>query len=187
MKADSPAVLDACVLLPMPLADTLLRMAETPRLYVPRWSAETLHEVTRNLVGKWGKTEEQAARRERVLRRHFPESLVEGYEDLVPLMTNNPKDRHVLAAAVRSGAKLIVSFNRKHFPISATESYGIECHGPSTFLRGLYDLEPGIVSTKLSEQAENIGIPLKELLRKLRVNVPVFVAFFCEESNIELG
>jgi hypothetical protein len=38
MRADFTAVLDACVLLPMPPADTLLRMAERPRLYVPKWS-----------------------------------------------------------------------------------------------------------------------------------------------------
>jgi len=53
MRSDYPAVLDACVLLPMPLADTLLRMAETPRLYLPKWSEETLQEITRNLIGKW--------------------------------------------------------------------------------------------------------------------------------------
>jgi hypothetical protein len=33
MRADYRVVLDACVLIPMPLADTLLRMAEAPRLY----------------------------------------------------------------------------------------------------------------------------------------------------------
>jgi hypothetical protein len=38
MRADYRAVLDACVLIPMPLADTLLRMAEAPRLYLPNWS-----------------------------------------------------------------------------------------------------------------------------------------------------
>jgi len=186
VKSDYSAMLDACVLLPMPLADTLLRMAETPRLYLPKWSAETLNEVTRNLVGKWGKTADQAGRRERVMRQHFPESLVEGYEDLIPVMKNDPGDRHVLAAAVKSGAKLIVTYNARHFPLPSTEAYGIECQGPSTFLIGLYDLEPGIVSVKLSEQAGAVGIPLKDLLLKLRVNVPSFVEFFCEENRIEL-
>jgi hypothetical protein len=120
------------------------------------------------------------------MRKYFPEALVEGYEDLVLAMKNDPKDRHVLAAAVQSGAKLIVTFNAKHFPCAATEAYGIECQGPSTFLIGLYDLEPGIVSVKLSEQAQVLGISLKELLARLRVNVPGFVAFFCEEQKIEL-
>ena len=50
MRADYRVLLDACVLIPMPLADTLLRMAETPRLYLPKWSQPIMDEVTRNLV-----------------------------------------------------------------------------------------------------------------------------------------
>ncbi len=57
MRSDYPAILDACVLLPMPLADTLLRMAETPQLYVPKWSSEIISEVSRNLIGKFNKSD----------------------------------------------------------------------------------------------------------------------------------
>ena len=114
MKADYPAILDACVLLPMPLADTLLRMAETPRLYLPRWSHDIMSEVSRNLTGpKWNKSIQQANKRENMLQAHFPEAWVEGYEPLVSLMTNDLKDRHVLAAAVHSGTKLI---ERQNYP-----------------------------------------------------------------------
>jgi hypothetical protein len=156
MRSDYSVMLDACVLLPMPLADTLLRMAETPRLYVPKWSDEILDEVTRNLVGKWKKTEQQAKKREDALRTNFPEALVSGYEHLIPAMTNDEKDRHVLAATVASGTKLIVTYNAKDFPRESREPYDVECQGPSTFLIGLYDLDPGIVVQKLSEQAQNI-------------------------------
>jgi hypothetical protein len=170
----------------MPLADTLLRMAETPRLYLPKWSDETLHEVTRNLIGKWNKTEEQAKKREDALRKYFPEATVSGCEHLIPAMKNDPKDRHILAAAVASGTKLIVTYNSKHFPKDCLEPYEIECQGPSTFLISLYDLDPGIVVQKLGEQAQNISYSLEHLLIILRVNVPGFVAFFCEEQKIEL-
>lgn len=170
----------------MPLADTLLRMAETPRLYLPKWSDEILAEVSRNLTGKWGKTEEQAQRRERALRQHFPEAMVDSYEPLIDKMTNDPKDRHVLAAAVSSGTKLIVTYNGKDFSDASLEPWGIERQGPSTFLINLYDLAPGIVARKLSDQAHNLGIPLEALLLKLQVNVPSFVAFFCEEQGIDL-
>lgn len=187
MRSDYPVMLDACVLLPMPLADTLLRMAEVPRLYLPKWSDDILAEISRNLTGKWGKTEAQARRRELALREHFPEALVAGYEALVKQMTNDPKDRHVLAAAVSSGTKLIVTYNGKDFPDTALEPWGIERQGPSTFLINLYDLAPGIVARKLSDQAHNLGLSLEELLSKLQVNVPSFVAFFCEEQGIDLN
>jgi hypothetical protein len=63
MRADYRVVLDACVLIPMPLADTLLRMAEAPRLYLPKWSQTIMDEVTRNLISKWEMPPEKALRR----------------------------------------------------------------------------------------------------------------------------
>jgi predicted nucleic acid-binding protein len=186
MKSDYPVILDACVLLPMPLADTLLRMAETPRLYLPRWSDDILAEVSRNLVSKFGKTEAQAQRREAAFRSCFPEALVTGYRDLVPVMKNDPKDRHVLAACVANCTKRIVTYNQKDFSTESREPYGIKCCGPSTFLNDLYDLEPGIVAQKLTEQAQGIGLTIENLLLKLRVNVPGFVSAFCEAQKIDL-
>ena len=58
----------------MPLADTLLRMAEAPRLYLTRWSQLIMDEVTRNLIEKWDMPAEKARRREEELRCHFPEA-----------------------------------------------------------------------------------------------------------------
>src|ERR1039458_1701085 len=102
----------------------------------------------------------KARRREEELHRHFPEAWVEGYEPLVEAMTNDPGDWHVLAAAVRSQSELIVTYNRGHFPAASVQSFAIEVQGPSTFLRGLYDLEAGLFVGKLHEQAGSIGVPL---------------------------
>jgi len=77
MRADCRAVLDACVLIPMPLADTLLRMAEEPRLYLPRWSQNIMDEVTRSLIAKWKMPADKARRREEEIRRHFPDAWVD--------------------------------------------------------------------------------------------------------------
>jgi hypothetical protein len=49
MIAPLVAVLDACVLVNISLCDTLLRMAEPPELYEPRWSEEIIVETLRNL------------------------------------------------------------------------------------------------------------------------------------------
>jgi len=42
-------VLDACVLMPMPLCDTLLRLAEEPAHFCIAWSDQILSEVRRAL------------------------------------------------------------------------------------------------------------------------------------------
>src|SRR5262249_38806633 len=114
-----------------------------PRPYLPKWSRMIMDEVTRNLVQKWNMPPEKAQRRESELRRHFPEAWVEGFEPLVEAMTNNAKDRHLLAAAVRAQADLIVTYNRRHFSAASLQTWEIEVQAPSAFLRGLYDLDAG--------------------------------------------
>ncbi|MGA4687353.1 PIN domain-containing protein [Micromonospora sp. AB353] len=99
------AVLDACVLVPSVLADTLLRCAEQD-LYRPLWTRAILDEVRRNLPPSVLGV--KAERRIEVMREHFPEAMVSGHEHLIAEMTNDPKDRHVLAAA---DAEMIVTAN----------------------------------------------------------------------------
>lgn len=100
-------VLDTCVLFPNYLRDTLLRTAEA-ELYEPLWSAEILEELRRNIADKVS-ADKVSADKARVLVETmagaFPDSLVTGYGRLIPVMTNDPKDRHVLAAAVRGQAQ----------------------------------------------------------------------------------
>jgi hypothetical protein len=95
----------------MPVADTLLRLAEPPALYQARWTGEILAEVTRTLVGRFGKARDRALYREAAMREFFGDSLVEDYQRLIPEMENHPKDRHVLAAAVACRADCRVTFN----------------------------------------------------------------------------
>ena len=132
-------------------------------------------EVSRNLVENFNLSEDQAAYRESEIRRHFPEAWIDGYEDLIPAMTNQAKDRHVLAAAVRAQAEIIVTYNRKDFPAASLAPYSISVQGPSTFLKNLYDLDQEAVLRTLEEQAGAIGQPMSYLLERLCVNVPGFV------------
>ena len=165
----------------------LLRMAEAPRLYLPRWSQMIMDEVTRNLIANWDMPAEKARRREEEMRRHFPEAWVEGFEPLIDAMTNDPGDRHVLATAVRSHSELIVTYNRRHFPPACLQAWEVDVQGPSAFLRGLHDLDPGLFVSKLHEQAVAIGASLQGLLHSLSKNVPGFVEYFCEEQGIDLS
>ncbi len=182
MRADFPVVLDACVLIPMPLADTLLRLAGDPRLYLPKWTDQIMAEVSKNLQENFGVTEEQAAYRESEIRKHFGEAWVEGYEDLIPSMTNHEKDRHVLAAAVRCGAETIVTYNLRDFPRPALAAYSITAQGPSTFLKNLYELDPDAVLRTLEEQAAAIDKSFDYLLDRLRVNVPGFIQTLTQQK-----
>jgi predicted nucleic acid-binding protein len=183
MSPDSRVLLDACVLVPMPLADTLLRLAEEPRLYSPRWSQPIMAEVTRTLTHKWGMPDERAHHREQQIRLHFPESWVDGFESLIDDMTNEPHDRHVLAAAVKSKSELIVTYNSRHFPPASLQPWNIQFQRPSTFLITLYHLDAELLIDKLREQAAVIGRPLSQLLDHLARNVPTFVEFLRKQPQ----
>ena len=92
----------------------------------------------------------------------------------------------MLAAAVRANADLIVTYNRRHFPAASLEPSQIDVQAPSTFLRGPYDVDPGVCVIKLHEQAAAVGLSLRGLLRSLSKNVPQFVEYFCQEQGLDL-
>ena len=187
MTADFLVVLDACVLAPAPLRDTLLRLAEDPRLYLPRWSDDIITEMVRTLEDRFGIAPQKTAYLVDELRKYFGDAWVTGYAPLTSSMTNHSKDRHVVAAAVRCGAEMIVTYNKRHFPAAAVEPWGIEVLSPSAFLRFQYDLNPAAVVDKLHAQARNLGRSLPQQLKVLRVAVPGFVDVVVQDlgSRIE--
>lgn len=159
----------------MPLADTLLRLAAVG-LFEPRWTQAILNEVSRTLVNKFNLSVDQAARRESALRKHFPGAWVEGHEGLIPAMSNDPGDRHVLAAAVHAQIGVIVTANSRHFPPQALAAHHVESLSPSGFLLRLYRAEPQSVLACLIDQANAIDVPIDYLLQRLAVNAPEFVS-----------
>lgn len=81
-----------------------------------------LDELERALVVR-GLEKKAVTHRIGEMRRAFPDAEVRGYENLVERMTCDPKDRHVLAAAVRSDAAVLVTFNTDDFPDTSTAAY----------------------------------------------------------------
>jgi predicted nucleic acid-binding protein len=168
-------VLDANVLFPFTLRDTLLRAAAAD-LYQVRWSSEILDEVTSNLVSDLGMAPEKAARLRAKLEEVFPEAEVSGYAHLVAAMKNQAKDRHVAATAVKAGAQVIVTSNLRDF---TDLPEGIEAQSPDEFLCNLFDLGSDGFVELLREQAADLKNPpvtFEELLTRLHRVVPDFVS-----------
>lgn len=142
--------MDTCVLLKPYLCDTLLTISECG-LYRPLWSGDVLIELDRNLR-KRGASEHQVAHRLDQMRRHFPDAEVTGYQHLIGAMENDPKDRHVLAAAVWGGAELLVTENLRDFPDATVSRFGIEVLHQDEFLLDQLDLAPELVIAALRRQ-----------------------------------
>lgn len=77
-----PVLLDTCVLFPMYLRDTLLRLA-VAEIYQPLWSADILGELQTVLVREQVMAPEGAERIVGLMRRYFPEAEVIGYDALI--------------------------------------------------------------------------------------------------------
>ena len=170
-------VLDACVLIPAALRDTLLRAAERG-MYRLHWSELILEEVSRNLVKRGITSFEDSQDLTDVMRQFFSEATVRNYEALVPCMTNDEKDRHVLAVAVMSRSQVIVTSNIQDFPDTALDPFGIEAQTPDEFLTHLFDLYPKSLVEILTEQAQDLVDPpmsVQEVLEDLTLHAPGFV------------
>jgi len=104
-QTDAPIILlDTCVLAPMPLCDTLLRLAEAPAFYVPRWSAGILEEL-RRVLRRMEYSETQAERRIAAMQNAFEDACITGYAQLIPTMKSpcSSHSRSRLANSAGSG------------------------------------------------------------------------------------
>ena len=171
-------VLDTCVLYPLSIADILMRLAER-ELYDLYWSEGILAELGRVMQEK-GASAEQASHRVGAMRRAFDAAMVSGeaIARLEPAMTNDPGDRHVLAAAVACGADAVVTANLRHFPPESCDPHGIDAIHPDDFLVTLYDLDPRTVQRTVIAQSAALRRPpvsRDELIEMLeRAGVPKF-------------
>lgn len=128
-------VYDASVLYPSTLRDLLVRLAQSG-LITAKWTDRILDEVFASLARDRPDLDPARLRRTRALMiRAVRDCLVRGWTPLVDVIElPDPDDRHVVAAAVRSGAQVIVTANIKDFPVEELEPWGIEARSPDDFV-----------------------------------------------------
>ena len=144
---------DACVLYPAPLRDLLMRLALVD-LFRARWTDDIIEEWTRSLLlNRPDLTREKLSRTCHLMNAHVLDALITGYDTLIPgIVLPDPGDRHVLAAAIRGSAAVIITYNLQDFPEAALKPYGIEAQHPDEFIACQLDLGPARVLTALREQ-----------------------------------
>lgn len=179
-------VLDACVIFPGSLRDTLLRFAAA-KIYKLYLTDQILEEMKRNLVEKNHITEEQGEHLVSQIREHFKADFVTQHTLFIPLMPVNEKDRHVLAAAVASGSQIIVTQNLKDFPQLLLKQFEIVALSADDFLTRQFSQNREAIITIIKEQAGGLKkhpITVQDLLeKKLGKLVPNFVRLIQNELH----
>jgi predicted nucleic acid-binding protein len=137
---------DANVLYPSTLRDLLIRIAQAG-LVQAKWTDKILDEMFRNLRSNRPDLDATALARTRELMiRAVRDCLVRGYEPLEEaLHLPDPNDRHVLAAAIKARAQVIVTRNLKDFPGDALDQWNIEAEHPDEFVLDQIDLNRQVV------------------------------------------
>jgi predicted nucleic acid-binding protein len=139
--AQFTAFLDASVLYPAPLRDLLLELAVAD-LYRAKWS-DTVHEewITALLRNRPDLTRAQLDRTRNLMNAHVRDALVTDFEPLIEILAlPDPNDRHVLAAAIKGRADLIVTANQSDFSPDVLGRWGIEPQHPDEFLTHQFHL-----------------------------------------------
>ena len=137
------AVLDTNVIYPIVIRDLLFWFAYY-ELYTPKWSANIFEEWKDVMIRK-GISNEDADKRVNKANTAFPDAFVLNYEGLIANLTlPDEKDRHVLAAAIKSNANVIVTNNLKDFPEDYLSSFDIRAKSADDFLTDIIDLNPAI-------------------------------------------
>lgn len=163
------AVYDACVLYPAPLRDLLMHLAMS-NLFRAKRSDEIHEEWIRNVLKERPDLTREKLQRTRQNMDKNVDGLVTGYESLIPGLTlPDENDRHVLAAAIRAGADVIVTFNLKDFPADYLSPFGIEAQHPDEFVFHLSDLNPDAVCEAAKRQRANLKNPPKSVAEFLEV------------------
>ncbi len=127
-------VLDANVLYPAPLRDFLLRLAQVG-LLIPKWTDQIHDEWIRNLLLNRSDLKSfQLEKTREAMENAFPDANVTGYKNLIAgLQLPDEDDRHVLAAAIKCKADVLITFNKKDFPSRYVFVHDILVETPDEF------------------------------------------------------
>jgi predicted nucleic acid-binding protein len=164
----------------LPSPSGIIKNVGVPKLQL---TDDILEEVSRNLINK-GMTEAKAQKLLTVIRKQFPKAFVTEHRMLIPVMPINEKDRHVLAAAVASRARVIVTQNLKDFPPHLLASFHVKALSPDEFLVRLWRLDYSRMMQIMIKQASNLRNPpqtVLEVLDTLTLHAPKFVGLVQRE------
>lgn len=154
-------LLDSCVLYPAPLRDFLLRLATTG-LFAAKWTDKIHDEWVRNILKTRPELKKKLERTKTLMNQAVSDCLVTGYESLIgKLDLPDADDRHVLAAAIRCSAQIIVTFNLKDFPQKALAPYDLEAMHPDIFIENQIDLNQGVVISAAKQHRAALTTPTK--------------------------
>ncbi|MFE0082399.1 PIN domain-containing protein [[Kitasatospora] papulosa] len=144
------------MLYPSALRDLLIRLAQAG-LVQAKWTDRILDEVFTNLQANRPELDTaRLVRTRELMMRAVRDCLVRDYESLeAAVELPDQDDRHVLAAAIKSRAQLIVTNNLRDFPDDALSTWNIEAVSADDFVLAQIDLDRQRVFAAVQQIADS--------------------------------
>jgi len=134
-------------------------MKRTSRIRA-KWTDQIPDEAFRNLDARRPGISDRLPRIRELLNRAVPDALVTDYEPPTEgLKLPDPDDRHVLAAAIKAGAQIIVTANVKDFPKESLYPSALEAKTPDEFVLDQIDIDDRNVWACVQEIADTRNNP----------------------------
>lgn len=136
-----------------------------------RWMEQINDEWVRNLLKNRPDLDPVNLQRTvRCMNAAVPDALVTGHDALIGgLALPDPDDHHVLAAAIRCGASVIVTFNERDFPEDRLAPFGVEVQHPDEFIDNLFDLDQAAVIAAAQKHRHTLKNPPVDADRYLEI------------------
>jgi hypothetical protein len=161
------AFVDACTLAGALKRNLLLTLAEAEFFRV-RWSVRVLdetREAVETILAAKGVTDaaERAARARRSMEEAFEEAMVADFDELLGVCAGlpDPGDAHVVAAALKAQAAVIVTDNLKHFPTVVLLPLDLEARSADAFIADMIALDPGRAVAAIGRMRARLKKPEK--------------------------
>jgi hypothetical protein len=159
------ALVDACTLVDPLRRNLLLSLAEAG-FFRLRWSSYILNETEvaiEEFLRRKGVTgaAEEAKRARAKMEVAFEDAMVMDFDNFLPLATGlpDPNDAHVVAAAVKTQAAMIVTENLKDFPMRVLDCLNMEAKSADAFIADTIALDEGRAVAAVSEMRRRFKKP----------------------------
>ena len=159
------AFIDACSLAGALTRNLLLTLAEAEFFRV-RWSVSVLDETQKAIQKILIKKDvedarERAVRARRAMETAFEDAMVIDFEKFLCVAEGipDPKDAHVVAAALKTQAAVIVTENIKHFPPELMAQLNLDIRSADIFIADTIALDEGKAVAAIRKMRERFKKP----------------------------
>jgi len=165
------ALYDTDALFPNSQRDLLIRIGMSGMVQA-KWTRQIIDDLGTALGRSYPDIPgDRLERLKGLINESVADCLITGYEPLIDgLKLPDPDDRHVLAAAIKAGAQVIVTANLKDFPPKDLRPWSVEAKSPDDFILDQIHIDNKVVFAciqQIVDSRKRYPVTVRDVLSEL--------------------